>query len=146
MNGFLRFKGFKFILSIFMKIKNLSFICGEHRVWKFRRKNSSLYVQAVFGHFLRFFKEILKGARKSLKNAIKQPIWIFCRNFYARCSPQIKDMFFLFTKIEKINLKPLKRKNPFTFLNFPHFLKDSRNVLRSVNDCSVKSFKLKVFT
>ena len=49
-------------------------------------------------------------------------------------------MFFLFTKIEKINLKPLKRKNPFTFLNFPHFLKDSRNVLRSVNDCSVKLF------
>ena len=48
-------------------------------------------------------------------------------------------MFFLFTKIEKINLKPLKRKNTFTFLNFPHFLKDSRNVLRSVNDCSVKT-------
>ena len=41
---------------------------------------------------------------------------IFLRNFYARCSPQIKDMFFLLTKIEKINLKPLKRKNPFCFL------------------------------
>ena len=47
-------------------------------------------------------------------------------------------MSFLFMKVEKMNLKPLKRKNPFTFLNFPHFLKDSRNVLRSVNGCSVK--------
>ena len=117
--------------------KNVSFICGEHRVWKFRRKNSSLCVQAVFWHFLRFLKEILKGAKKSLKTRSINHYEFSYRNFYARCSPQIKDMFFLFTKIEKINWKPLKRKNPFTFLNFPHFLKDGRNVLRSVNDCSV---------
>ena len=49
-----------------------------------------------------------------------------------------KRHVFSFHKNRKNNLKPLKRKNPFTFLNFPHFLKDSRNVLRSVNNCSVK--------
>ena len=54
MNVFLRFRGFKFIFSTFVKRKNMSFICGEHRVWKFRRKNSSLYVQTVFWHALRF--------------------------------------------------------------------------------------------
>ena len=32
----------------------------------------------------------------------------------------------------------MKEKKTFTFLNFTHFLKDSRNVLRSVNDCSIK--------
>ena len=49
-------------------------------------------------------------------------------------------MSFFFTKIEKINLKPLKRKNPFTFLNFPHFLKDGRNLLRSSMAVQLKGF------
>ena len=39
MNVFLRFKGFKCVLSIFVKRKNVSFICGQHQAWTCRIKN-----------------------------------------------------------------------------------------------------------
>ena len=101
-----------------------------------------------FGWSIAFLKDFLAPLRFSLrehKKRQKTPCTykkeFLVRNFYTRCSPQIKDMFFLFTKVEKMNLKPLKRKNPFTFLNFPHFLKDGRNVLHSENHCSVKDLK-----
>ena len=97
------------------------------------------------GWFIAFFKDFfapfrisLRKRKKCQKTTCTYKEEFFLRNFHTRCSPQIKDMFFLFTKVEKMNLKPLKRKNPFTFLNFPHFLKDGRNVLHSKNDCSVK--------
>ena len=77
-------------------------------------------------HFLQKYftsKFVMKVLKSSLCNG-----WydIFLRNFYARCSPQIKDTFFLFAKVQKINSKSLKRKNAFIFLNLTHFLKKLR--------------------
>ena len=77
------------------------------------------------GCFITFFKDFWAPLRISFKKRKKCPKTacaykeeFFLRNFHTRCSPQIKDRFFLFTKIERMNLKPLKRKNPFTFLIF----------------------------
>ena len=99
-----------------------------------------------FFRFLQFSKEILKGIWKSLKNSINQLKWIFLSKFSCSMFTADKRHAFLFTKNEKINFKPLKHKNPFTFLNFPRFLKDSTNALRSVNDCSVKQYLQTIFS
>ena len=131
------------IFSIFVKRKNMSFICGQHQVWQFRRKNLYSHAKAVFSCFSPLFKEFIKGVKKKCqKTQCNGQYDIFLRNFYTRCSPQIKDTFFLFTKIQKINSKSLKRKNAFSFLNFTHFLGRLRTVLRSVNGCSVKDEKI----
>ena len=131
MNGFLRFKGFKFIFSTFVKRKNTSFICGEHRVWKFRKINSSLYVQAVFWRFSPFLKEILKGAKKSLKNAINQTILIFLSKFLCSMFSADKRHVFSFHENRKNQLKAFKTQKPIHFFSF-------WGLLHSVNDCSVK--------
>ena len=120
-NVFLRFKGFKFIFSTFVKRKNTSFICGEHRVWKFRKINSSLYVQAVFWRFSPFLKEILKGAKKSLKNAINQTIWIFLSKFLCSMFTADKRHVFSFHENRKNQLKAFKTQKPIHFLKFPTF-------------------------
>ena len=130
MNGFLRFTGLKLIFSVFMKRKNMSFICGQHRTWKFRTKNWYPHAKAVFSCFSPFLKEILKEAKKCQKTLCNGQYDIYLRNFYTKCSPQIKDIFFLFTKIRKINWKSLNRKNTFSFLNFTHFLRELRIALR----------------
>ena len=99
------------------------------------------------GWFIAFLKDFLTPLRISLRKGKKRQKTLctykeefILRNFYTRCSPQIKDTFFLFTKIQKINSKSLKRKNAFSFLNFTHFLRRLKTALRSVNDCSVKKW------
>ena len=77
------------------------------------------------GWSIAFFKDFLAPLRISLRKGEKRQKtactykeeFIF-RNFHTWCSPHIKDVFCLFKKVEKMNLKPLKRKNPFTFLIF----------------------------
>ena len=110
----------------FREKKNMSFICGQHLAWKFRRKNLYSHAKAVFSCFSPLLKEFLKGAKKYQKTQCSSQYDIFPQNFCTRCSPQIKDTFFLFTKIQKINSKSLKRKNAFSFLNFTHFLRTLR--------------------
>ena len=73
---------------------------------------------AFFGTFLTPLRISLRKGEKRQKTACTYKEEFIFRNFHAQCSPQIKDVFFLFTKVEKMNLKPLKRKNPFTFLVF----------------------------
>ena len=92
--------------------------------------NKKIYI----GWFIAFFEDFLASLRISLRNSKKRQKKacaykeeFVLRNFYTRCSPQIKDMFFLFTKVEKMNLKPLKRKNPFTFLVFSQIFKKTDN-------------------
>ena len=68
--------------------------------------------------FLAALRISLKKGKKRQKTAYTRKEEFFVQNFHTRCSPQIKDMFFLFTKVEKMNLKPLKRKKTFTFLDF----------------------------
>ena len=82
---------------------------------------------AFFGTFLSPLRNSLKSAEKHEKAAFACEYKFFLRNYHARCWPQIKDMFFLFTKIEKNNLKPVKRKNLFTFLVFLQILKKTWN-------------------
>ena len=79
-----------------------------------------------FRVFHRFLRNSLRGPKKCQKTQCNSQYDIFLRDFYTRCSPQIKDTFFLFTKIQKINSKSLKRKNAFSFLNFTHFLRKLR--------------------
>ena len=127
------------IFSIFVKRKNMSFICGQHLAWQFRRKNLYSHAKAVFSCFSPLLNEFIQGDKKVPKTQCNSQYDIFLRNFYTWWSPQIKDTFYLFTKIQKIDSKFLKRKNAFSFLNFTHFLRKLRMALRSVNDCSVKS-------
>ena len=117
----------------------LSAVNIEHK--NFDKKIHIVWFIAYFKNFLAPLRISLRKGEKRQKMACTYKEEFIFRNFHTRCWPQIKDTFFLFTKIEKINLKPLKRKNPFTFLNLPHCLKDSRNVLRSVNSCSVKDYR-----
>ena len=131
MNGFLRFKGLKFIFSTFVKRKNTSFICGEHWVWKFRKINSCLYVQAFFWRFSPFLKEILKGAKKSLKNAINQTIWIFLSRFLCSMFTADKRHVFSFHENWKNQFRGFKTKKCIQFISFPR-------LLRPVSDCSVQ--------
>ena len=74
-----------------------------------------------FRVFHRFLRNSLRGPKKCQKTQCNSQYDIFLRNFYTRCSPQIKGTFFLFTKVQKLNSKALKRKNAFSFLNFAHF-------------------------
>ena len=78
--------------------------------------------------FIAFFKDFLAPLRISLRNGEKRQktafaceYRFFLRNFHARCRPQIKDMFFLFTKIWKINSEALKRKSAFSLLVFQDY-------------------------
>ena len=73
---------------------------------------------AFFKDFLASLRISLRKRKKCQKKACTRKEEFFLRNFHTRCSPQIKDIFFLFMKVEKMNSKPLKRKNPFIFLVF----------------------------
>ena len=94
------------------------------------------YYIAFFGTFLVLLRNSLRSGEKHEKTAFMCKYKFFLRNFHARCWQQIKDIFFLFTKIEKINSKALERKKHIQFINFPR-------LLRPVSDCSInfKAFK-----
>ena len=60
------------------------------------------------GWFIAFFKDFLtplrissKKCKKCQKSACTYKEEFFLRSFHTRCSPQIKDRLFLFTKIDK---------------------------------------------
>ncbi len=78
----------------------------------------------VLGGIIENMRNTVLGYRGDAFN--NPPEYTQSRNFHARCSAQIKDTFFLFTKIEKIDLKPSKRKIPFHILVFPHFRKQTQ--------------------
>ena len=75
----------------------------------------------ILALFLAFLRNSLRNSKKHEKTAFACEYNFFPWNFHTRCSPQIRHTFFLFTKIQKINSKSLKRKNSFSFLNFTHF-------------------------
>ena len=78
--GFCVLKALNSFFQLSWKEKTCLLSAANIEYKNFGRKNSSLCLQAGFWYFLRFPEEILKGAKKSLKNAINQPIWS-CRNF-----------------------------------------------------------------
>ena len=53
-------------MHFFVK-KYMSFICGQHLVWKFQRKNLYSHVKAVFRVFHRFLRNSLRGPKKCQK-------------------------------------------------------------------------------
>ena len=79
------------------------------------------YYNAFFGTFLAPLRNSLRSVEKHEKTSFACEYRFFLRNFHARCWPQIKHMFFLFTKIEKINSKALKRKSAFSLLVFQDY-------------------------
>ena len=131
MNGFLRFKGFKLIFSFFVKRKNMSFICGEHRAWKFRSENSYWLIYRVFKGFFGFLKEFLKKAQKMPKNSSYVKRRVFSSKFSYSMFAADKRQVFSFHENWKNELKAFKTQKPIHFFSF-------RRLLRSVNDCSVK--------
>jgi len=58
---------------------------------------------------------------KTRKTAFACEYKFFLRKCHTRCWPQIKDMFFLFTEFEKINLEASKRKSAFSLLVFQDY-------------------------
>ena len=112
MNAFLRFKGLKLIFSIFVKRKNLSFICGEYRAWKVRRNNSYWLIYRVFMGFLGSLRNSFRISKKQQKNGFYMSKFL-CSMF---ATDKIHD--FSFYKNWTNVFKPFNWQKPIHFIRF----------------------------
>ena len=80
----------------------------------------------LFRVFSPLLKEFLnKGTKKVQKTQCNSQYGVSLRDFYTRCSPQIKDTFFLFTKIQENQFEVFKTQKFIQFFKFHTFLKET---------------------